>query len=126
MDYKTPLAKARGLGAAHNGTAHWWMQRISAIALIPLSFWLVIYCKQLVTATHVQISSWLSEPLNGLFAIAWIIAVFYHAALGLQVVLEDYVHTEWRKIAAVWAIKISFFGLALATILAVLRIALAS
>lgn len=126
MDYRTPLAKARGLGSAHNGTAHWWMQRISSIALIPLSFWLVIYCKQLLTASHTQISAWLAEPLNSFFAIAWITTVFYHAALGLQVVLEDYLHTQWQKIAAVWAVKISFFGLGLATILAVLRIVLVS
>jgi succinate dehydrogenase / fumarate reductase membrane anchor subunit len=126
MDYKSPLAKARGLGTAHNGTAHWWMQRISSIVLIPLSFWIVIYAKQLLTATHEQISAWLAEPLNSLFAIAWLMAVFYHAALGLQVVLEDYVHTEWRKIAAVWTVKISFFGLGLAAILAVLRISLVS
>jgi succinate dehydrogenase / fumarate reductase membrane anchor subunit len=122
MDYRTPLAKVRGLGSAHNGTTHWWMQRISSIALIPLSFWLVIYSKQLLTATHVQISAWLAEPMNSFFAVAWVITVFYHAALGLQVVIEDYVHTEWRKIVTVWTVKLSFFGLGLATILTLLRI----
>lgn len=122
MDYKTPLAKVRGLGAAHNGTTHWWMQRISSIMLIPLSFWFVTYAKQLTTANYVQISAWLAEPLNSFFAIAWVITVFYHAALGLQVILEDYVHTQWRKIASVWAVKISFLGLGLATILVILRI----
>lgn len=124
MDYRTPLAKVRGLGAAHNGTAYWWMQRISAIALIPLSFWLVVYCKQLLTATHEQITVWLSEPLHSLLAVMWIIIVFYHAALGLQVVLEDYVSTSWRKIAAVWIIKLSFLGLGLSTVLAMLKIML--
>lgn len=121
MDYKTPLAKVHGLGTAHNGTAHWWMQRISSILLIPLSFWLIIYSKQLLTASHVQISSWLAEPLNTLCAIVWIMTVFYHAALGLQVVLEDYVPTQWQRITVIWIIKISFGGLTLATILAVLR-----
>jgi succinate dehydrogenase / fumarate reductase membrane anchor subunit len=124
MDYKTPLAKVRGLGAAHNGTAHWWMQRISSILLIPLSFWLIAYTKQLTAASHEQISAWLTEPLNSLCAIAWLMAVFYHAALGLQVVIEDYVHSHWQKIATIWMVKISFFGLGLASILAVLRIVL--
>ena len=122
MDYRTPLAKVRGLGAAHNGTTHWWMQRISAIMLAPLSFWLVIYAKQLTTATHADISAWLAAPINSLFAVAWLMTVFYHAALGLQVVIEDYVHTEWRKIASVWMVKIGFWGLGLATVLAMLRI----
>lgn len=123
MDYKTPLAKVRGLGSAHNGTGHWWMQRISAVILIPLSFWFVIYAKKLAALTHAEISTWLAEPLNSFFAVAWLMAVFYHAALGVQVVIEDYVHTEWRKIATVWAVKISFWGLGLATVLTVLRIA---
>lgn len=122
MDYQTPLAKVRGLGSAHNGTAHWWMQRVSSIALIPLSFWLVAYSSQLVSATHAQISTWLTEPLNSFFAVIWIVAVFYHAATGLQVVIEDYVHAQWQKIAAVWTVKIGFFGLGIATVLAVLRV----
>ena len=123
MDYKTPLAKVRGLGSAHNGTAHWWVQRISSIMLIPLSFWFVIYAKKLTILSRTEISAWLVEPLNSFFAIAWLITVFYHAALGLQVVIEDYVHTQWRKIATVWVVKISFFGLGLAAVLAVLQIA---
>lgn len=123
MDYKTPLAKVRGLGAAHNGIAHWWMQRISSMILIPLSFWFVVYTKNLTILTHAEISAWLTEPLNSFFAVTWLMTVFYHAALGLQVVIEDYVHTEWRKIATLWAVKISFLGLGLAAVLAVLRIA---
>jgi succinate dehydrogenase / fumarate reductase membrane anchor subunit len=126
MDYRTPLAKVRGLGSAHNGVGHWWLQRISSIMLIPLSFWPVVYAKHLLTATHAQISAWLTEPLNSFFAITWLLTVFYHAALGLQVVIEDYVHTEWRKITTRWLVKLSFFALALVTILNVLRIILGS
>jgi succinate dehydrogenase / fumarate reductase membrane anchor subunit len=121
MDYRTPLAKVRGLGTAHNGVAHWWMQRLSAVILIPLTIWLVSYAKQLTTATHPQISAWLAEPLNSICAIAWITAVFYHSALGLQVVIEDYIHQSWQKITLVWGIKIGFLGLALASVLAVLH-----
>ena len=122
MDYKTPLAKVLGLGAAHNGVSHWWMQRMSAVALIPLTFWLIAYCKQLLTASHLQIVAWLAEPLNSLLAIVWIIVVFYHAALGLQVVLEDYVPIKWQKISAIWLVNFTLVTLALASILAVLRI----
>ncbi len=122
MDFKTPLAKVRGLGASHSGSSHWWMQRITAIALIPLSLWIVSYLKLLSSATYEQILVWLNEPLNSLFAILWIIAAFYHAALGVQVVIEDYVHTESVKITAVWVIKLSCFVLAVTTIIAFFRI----
>ena len=122
MDFRTPLAKVRGLGAAHTGVSHWWMQRITAIALIPLSLWMVAYLKLLSSANYEQVLAWLNQPLNSLAAILWIIAVFYHAALGLQVVIEDYVHTESVKITAIWVVKLSCFVLAIATMIAVFRI----
>jgi len=122
MDFRTPLAKVRGLGAAHSGVSHWWTQRITAIALIPLSFWMVIYLKLLSSANYEQVLAWLNQPLNSLCAVLWIIAVFYHSALGLQVVIEDYVHTESFKITAIWVVKLSCIVLAVASIIAVFRI----
>ena len=124
MDYKTPLAKVRGLGSAHNGTTHWWMQRVSSILLIPLSFWLMAYLKKVTIFSHAEITAWLAEPLNSLGAILWLLTVFYHAALGLQVVMEDYIHSAGRKIVAIWAMKLGFLGMGLATILTVLRVIL--
>jgi succinate dehydrogenase / fumarate reductase membrane anchor subunit len=124
MDYRTPLAKVRGLGTAHNGVGHWWMQRLSAIVLIPLSFWFVAYAKQLGNASYAEMSGWLAEPLHSICAIVWILAVFYHAALGLQVVIEDYIHSQWQKISCIWGVKVVFLGFALTATLAVLRVVL--
>ena len=124
MNYQTPLAKVLGLGSAKSGNHHWWMQRITAIVLVPLTFWMVAFIKQLGNADYNEISAWMSEPLNSAFAISFILAAFYHASLGLQIVIEDYVHTEKYKMTAVWTMKLSFLFLALLAILSVLRIIL--
>lgn len=124
MDYQTPLAKVRGLGSAKAGTSHFWMQRITAITLIPLSLWMVSFTEHLLSASHEEMIVWLAGPLDSILAIAWIIAAFYHAALGLQVVIEDYVHTEWRKITSIWLIKLTFLFFAIAAIVAIFRISM--
>jgi succinate dehydrogenase / fumarate reductase membrane anchor subunit len=122
MNYRTPLANASGLGAAKTGSTHWWMQRISAIALIPLTFWIIAFIKQLRHADHYQISIWLTHPINRLAAISFIIIAFYHAALGLQVVIEDYLQDHAVKIMLIWGMKLIFFGLALIALLSILQI----
>lgn len=124
MDYRSPLSRVRGLGSAKTGTTHWWMQRISAVVLIPLSFWLILFVSHLSGSSYQQTIEWVAEPLNSVFLIFWIIAVFYHAALGVQVVIEDYVHTEWLKITSVWVVKLAFLFLALVALLATFRIVL--
>jgi len=122
MDYRTPLARAKGLGSAKSGTGHWWMQRVTAVALIPLSFWLIKFLGLSLTAPYQQTVDWLASPVNTICIIAWIIAVFYHAALGLQVVIEDYVAPEGAKIASIWAVNLAFLFLAMTALLAVFRV----
>jgi succinate dehydrogenase / fumarate reductase membrane anchor subunit len=122
MDYRSPLSKARGLGSAKAGTAHWWMQRVTAAMLIPLSFWVMVFLDLSFNAPYQQTAAWLAAPVNTLGIVAWILAVFYHTALGLQVVIEDYVAGEGRKIISVWAVKLIFLFLALAALIAVFRI----
>ena len=124
MDYRSPLAKVRGLGSAKAGTSHWWMQRITAVALIPLSFWLIIFLNLSLNAPYQEMVEWLASPLNTLGMVAWVLAVFYHAALGLQVIIEDYITAEGVKIVAVWTVNLSFLLLALAALIAVFRILL--
>lgn len=124
MDFQTPLARVRGLGSAKAGTLHFWMQRITAITLIPLSFWMVFFTKQLLEASHKEIVAWLSGSMDAILAITWIVAAFYHAALGLQVVIEDYVQSEWRKITMIWLVKLSFLFSAIAAIVAIFRISM--
>ena len=124
MEYQTPLAKVKGLGSAKAGTGHFWMQRITAITLIPLSLWMVTFTKHLLEASYEEMVIWLSGPFDTTLAIAWIVAAFYHAALGLQVVIEDYVHTEWRKLTTIWLMKLTFLFFAIAAIVAIFRISL--
>ena len=121
MDYRSPLARVRGLGSAKEGTAHWWMQRVTAVALIPLSFWLIIYLDLSLNAPYQETVAWLTSPFNTVCIVAWVVAVFYHAALGLQVVIEDYIAAEGIKIVAVWTVNLSFLLLALAALIAVFR-----
>ena len=121
MEYRSPLARVRGLGSAKAGTSHWWMQRITAVALIPLSFWLITFLDLSLNAPYQETLEWLMAPVNTVCITAWIIAVFYHAALGLQVVIEDYIAAEGVKIVAVWTVNLSFLMLALAALIAVFR-----
>ena len=121
MDFRSPLAKVRGLGSAKTGTSHWWMQRVTAVALIPLSYWLITFLNLSLNAPYQHTVEWLAIPLNTLCIVAWVLAVFYHAALGLQVVIEDYIAAEGVKIAAVWTVNLSFLLLALAALIAVFR-----
>ena len=121
MDYRSPLAKVRGLGSAKAGTSHWWMQRVTAVALIPLSFWSITFLDLSLNAPYQKTVEWLISPLNTVCIVAWVLAVFYHAALGLQVVIEDYIAAEGVKIVAVWTVNLSFLLLALAALIAVFR-----
>ncbi len=125
MDYQSPLAKVRGLGSAKEGSHHWWLQRITAVALIPLSFWPVVLLNLVFNASYLETVTWLASPLNSICMVFWILSVFYHAALGLQVVIEDYVSSEKWRITTIWSTYLVFFFLMLAAIIAVLRIILA-
>lgn len=98
------------------------MQRITAVALVPLSFWLIKFLGLSLTAPYQQTVDWLVSPINSLCIVAWIIAVFYHAALGLQVVIEDYIAAEGPKITSIWTANLAFLFLAIAALLAVFRI----
>jgi succinate dehydrogenase / fumarate reductase, membrane anchor subunit len=122
MHYRTPLSRVRGLGSAQSGTHHWWMQRVTAVALIPLSFFIISLLDLILKAPYTEVIAWLSSPLHSTLVIAWLLAVFYHAALGLQVVIEDYIAVEGIKIIAIWSVNLVFFLLTLAAVLAVLRI----
>lgn len=126
MSLRTPLGKVRGLGSAKGGTHHWWMQRVSAVALIPLLVWFVASILQLIGADHATVTSWIAQPLVSGLLILLIGAGFYHLRLGLQVVIEDYVHTEMTKIALLMAISFGCIVVGLWSILSILQIMLGS
>jgi succinate dehydrogenase / fumarate reductase, membrane anchor subunit len=122
MHYRTPLSRVRGLGSIRSGTHHWWMQRVTAVALIPLSLFAINFLNQMLDAPYEQTVTWLVSPFNSTMIIAWLLGVFYHAALGLKVVIEDYIGNEVTKIIAIWTVNLIFSLLTLAAVLAVLRI----
>lgn len=121
---KTPLARARGLGSAGHGSGHWMAQRVTAVANIPLVIWLVYSVISLMGADYGAFTYWLSQPLNAVLMILFVTSVFYHAALGLRVVIEDYVSCECMKMASLIGIKLGLFALAVAALFSVLKVAL--
>lgn len=126
MNFRTPLRKARGLGSAKEGLHQWWAQRVTAIALIPLALWFAFSLVMLPDASYADAVGWITAPWNTVLLIAFIIAAFYHAILGLQVVFEDYIHPHWLKITSILAVNLLLGFLALASLLAILRIVFVS
>lgn len=123
---RTPLGRVRGLGSARTGTHHWWMQRVTSLALLPLTIWFVVGAVGLAGASRTETLAWIAAPLHAVLLLALIGAAFHHMAAGLQVVVEDYVRPERRRMVLVLAIKGACTLMALAAALSVLRIALAS
>jgi succinate dehydrogenase / fumarate reductase, membrane anchor subunit len=123
-DLRNPLKRARGLGAAQFGVSHWWTQRVTAVGLVILGLWLVVLVLGSVHADYATARAAVAKPWNAVLLIAFLIAAFWHAVLGLQVVIEDYVHTRWKEIVLLVAIKFLAVLSVLAGTLAVLRIAL--
>ena len=123
--FRTPLARVRGLGSAKDGVNHWWAQRVTAVALVPLSLWLVTGVVSLAGADRPDVAAWAGSPVTAALLIMVIAATFHHAQLGLQVVIEDYVHNEGVKIAAIIAVKLLAALAALIGTVAVLKLAVA-
>jgi succinate dehydrogenase / fumarate reductase membrane anchor subunit len=121
---RSPLGRARGLGSARAGSHHWRAQRLTALALVPLSLWFIFSVIHLSGASHQVVIDWLSSPLTLSLMLALILATFHHLQLGLQVVIEDYVKGEWRKTGIVLAVKAISMFLALTCIVSALKIGL--
>ncbi len=120
---RTPLGRVRGSGSAKSGTHHWWMQRVTSLALLPLTIWFIASLATSAGMTHGEAAAWIGHPVNAVLLLALIGLTFHHTAAGLQVVLEDYAKPEWVKISAILAVKAICALLALAAALAVLRLA---
>ena len=123
QNMRSPLARAIGLGSAKEGVGPWWAERVSAFALIPLTLWFAASVIAHTRSDYVTVIVWLRTPLVAILMILLLIALFYHTALGLQVVIEDYVHSA-TKFAAVIAVRLGCCALATAGVMAILRIAL--
>lgn len=121
---RSALGRVRGLGAARGGTEHWLAQRLTSLALLPLTLWLVISVASLAGAGHAAAVEWIAAPVNALLLLLTLGLTFHHTAGGLQVIIEDYVRPEGRRFAAILAVKAICLVAAAASALAVLRIAL--
>jgi succinate dehydrogenase / fumarate reductase membrane anchor subunit len=122
-EYRNPLKKARGLGSAQHGVSHWWVQRVTAIALVGLGIWLVALVLRMLHADNATARELVARPWNAVLLIAFVVTAFWHAVLGLQVVIEDYVHVPWQEWSLQIAVKFACALAALAAIVAVGRIA---
>lgn len=125
MSYRSPLGRARGLGSAKQGTHHFWVQRVTAVALIPLVLWFVYSLAQLPSGDYEVVRWWVHAPSVAVALVLFIACALYHSLLGVQVVIEDYVAGEGTKIVALLLSKFVHVIAAVAGIFAVLKIALA-
>jgi succinate dehydrogenase / fumarate reductase membrane anchor subunit len=121
---RSQLGRVRGLGAAKSGVAHWWAQRLTAIALVPLSLWFIVNVLHLLGAPHDAVIDWLAGPWTIVLMIALVVATFHHLQLGLQVVIEDYIHTDATRLAAMIAVKGAAILLGMACVVSVLKLGL--
>ena len=121
---RSQLGRARGLGAAKSGLQHWWMQRLTAVALVPLTLWFIYSVLTLLGATHTALITWMRSPLHLVLLLALIAATHQHMQLGLQTVIEDYVHTDRYRMAAMLAMKGATILLALTAVISVLKMGL--
>ena len=123
MALRSDLGRVRGLGSAKDGTSHWWAQRVTAVALIPLSIWFVFSVIHLLGIDRVGLKTWLNAPGSFVLMALFSIALFYHMQLGVQVVIEDYVHNEKNKVVLLVFNKLLAVFLVVSNITALMKIA---
>ena len=122
MGLQHPLGRVRGLGSAKAGSHHWWLQRATAIALIPLTLWFVYSALTLAAGDHASSVQWITEPANAILMILLVLATFHHLQLGLQVVIEDYIHHEALKIGSLLVMKLGSVSLAVVAIFSTIMV----
>ena len=120
---RSQLGRVRGLGSARSGTHHWYVERLTSLALIPLTVWFVIVALRLVGHSRLDVAHWAANPINAALAAALVIVTFHHTQLGLQVVIEDYIHVERVRWPLMLAIKGLAFLLGLACLMSILKLA---
>jgi len=123
MSLRSPLGRVLGLGSAKEGTGHWWAQRVSAVALIPLTLWFMFSLLALPALDYATVKLWLSYPLSGFLAVLLIAVLSYHSYLGTAEVIEDYVRAPGSKIFSLVLLRFSYVLAGGASIFAILRVA---
>ena len=123
MSLQSDLGRVKGLGSSKSGTSHWWAQRVTALALIPLTLWFIYSAIKFVGMDLISFGAWLNEPGSVLLLSLFLIALFYHMQLGLQVVIEDYVHGEKNKVFLLLINKFAAALFAISSLVAIIQIA---
>ena len=126
MSLRSPVGRVLGLGSAKDGTGHWWAQRVSAVALIPLTLWFLSSLLALPALDYATVRAWLSVPLSGLLAVLLVAVLTYHSYLGTTVVIEDYVHAAGSKILSLLLLRFLYVLVGGAGIFAILHVAFGS
>ena len=124
MSIQTPLGRARGLGSAKAGVEHFWHQRLTAVALVPLTLWFVWSVARYTGAPYAEVAAFLANPFNAAAMLLFVIAGLYHMALGVQVIIEDYFQSEGLKLALLLINNFAAFAIGTVCVVAVLRIAI--
>ena len=122
MSIQTPLGRVRGYGSAKSGTQHFWYQRMTAVALVPLTLWFVWAVVRYTGAPYTEVVAFLSDPVSGVAMAMFVVVGLVHMLLGAKVVIEDYIHRESTKIALLVLLHFAVVAVALTCVLAVLRI----
>ena len=122
MSLQTPLARVRGLGSAKSGTHHWIAQRVTAIALVPLSIWFILSLVFMPDMSHATATEWVKIPLVATTLLLLIFCLFYHTLLGMQVVFEDYIDCHVRRTVVLVALRLLIFFAAFTAVVAILKI----
>ena len=123
---RSTRAAARGLGSARHGTGHWILQRLTAIASVFTVLWFVAAMVSLSGAPYAEIRAWLGSNFNATMMILLVVSAYWHGALGLQTIIEDYVHGPALKLGSLVAVKLLAFALATSSIVAILKVAIGS
>ena len=122
MSLRSPLGKVLGTGSAKEGVHHWWLQRLTSIALIPLTIWFVVSLLSLQSFDHVVVVAWMSQSWTALFLILFVLVATWHSQLGVRVIVEDYVHGGTKTVTLVLFTFIHAI-VAVAGVFAVLKVA---
>ena len=122
MSLRSPLGQVLGSGSAKGGTEHWWAQRVTAVALLILGSWFLYSIMRLDSFAHSAMLDWAARPFNGVMLLLLSVTLAWHSALGVQVVLEDYVHGPLVKVVSLMLNRFAHVFLAIAAVFAILRI----
>lgn len=124
MSLQLPLAKVKGMGASGEGSRHWWHQRLSALVLIPLTIWFLFSIVDHLGESRQMVLQWIAHPLTAICLIVYSMSMLYHAQLGIQVVIEDYVHRRGLRLTLLLLAKAVLLICGVLAVFSVLRIAL--